>query len=1013
MRTMSTGRSLSLGLVLAAGSAAAIGGSAYGQTLNWLTAAGGAASTAGNWNPAQVPGAANPLVWNLASIYTVTFSGAVPQSASHTFKRGTVTLNMSSPHTTSSFVRVGDVSGDSATTLLTSGTLHAGSGLTIGNASGAAGTLTVDNEGSLLDTTAAGSDIIVGNAGTGTLTVRDGASVVPADDVIVGSAATGVGTVTVTGTGGLPLPVPSSLLDLTGSGKDITVGSLGDGFFNVLAGARVNADEMFVGLSPGSNGVVNVGGIGGILNANSQINIATGLHLGDNPGVGLSGGSSTFAVNDGGIVTVLGTTRIGDPAGVGSGTLTVNEGGFFTTGSLIASDSGGFLNLLGGVLQIDGGSLQVRNDVLTLNGNAGDLPIIALANGATCTLSNAVAPFEALVVGNTTRATFNVFSGSRLTISAGDIILGNLAGSDGQLQVTGTGSTATLPAARLLVIGDAGEGSLNIRSNGHMTSGSVNLGRTATGVGSATINHGTSVWDINGSLAIGGTAAAAFGTGTVTIGGTEIPGSTVNVISGGSNTTSVNVWGSGDSLSVEQGGELNCDGHVRVKSGAAFTLAGGTIVCNGLFLEGAGYSMSGLLSGSLFVNNPNAVVELTGDMTIIPRDGLGGFLSNTGFLEIGDHALTVAAAQLDNAHLGAGGIISGEGVAGIAFGKTLSGDGTVDIRISNGGFIVSQGSGLTFTKVLTSVGQGISGTTITFGSGGGFTGSGTFSNSTPITALAGSVITATGDLTMGSAASNIGFNGNFCSLTINGDFDVTLHDSSQASVGFVTFPASSSGSPSVRCTTGLAVVGTASGTGTLASDSDSVVVVAGSLSPHGTGIGGVISLEGDALLGPNSRIQLDILGVGSSDLIRTVSTTMPAPPFIDESDITLGGTLELRVNPAHTPINGDEHTLIQCSGNSAGGGQLLGSFATIITPPRWHIVERTTGVAGVGVESLIAVYCLADFNDDGFLDFFDYDEFVECFETGACGLGTPDFNGDGFVDFFDYDDFVLAFETGC
>jgi hypothetical protein len=57
--------------------------------------------------------------------------------------------------------------------------------------------------------------------------------------------------------------------------------------------------------------------------------------------------------------------------------------------------------------------------------------------------------------------------------------------------------------------------------------------------------------------------------------------------------------------------------------------------------------------------------------------------------------------------------------------------------------------------------------------------------------------------------------------------------------------------------------------------------------------------------------------------------------------------------------------------------------------------------------------CPADFNGDGFLDFFDYDDYVACFE----GFGAPgcdaDFNGDGFVDFFDYDDFVLAFETGC
>jgi hypothetical protein len=58
--------------------------------------------------------------------------------------------------------------------------------------------------------------------------------------------------------------------------------------------------------------------------------------------------------------------------------------------------------------------------------------------------------------------------------------------------------------------------------------------------------------------------------------------------------------------------------------------------------------------------------------------------------------------------------------------------------------------------------------------------------------------------------------------------------------------------------------------------------------------------------------------------------------------------------------------------------------------------------------------CPADFNDDGFLDFFDYIDYVECFENSICPPGkTADFNGDGFVDFFDYADFVLGFETGC
>lgn len=58
--------------------------------------------------------------------------------------------------------------------------------------------------------------------------------------------------------------------------------------------------------------------------------------------------------------------------------------------------------------------------------------------------------------------------------------------------------------------------------------------------------------------------------------------------------------------------------------------------------------------------------------------------------------------------------------------------------------------------------------------------------------------------------------------------------------------------------------------------------------------------------------------------------------------------------------------------------------------------------------------CPADFNGDGFLDFFDYDDYVFCFETGTCPPGrSADFNGDDFVDFFDYDEFVFGFETGC
>ncbi len=85
--------------------------------------------------------------------------------------------------------------------------------------------------------------------------------------------------------------------------------------------------------------------------------------------------------------------------------------------------------------------------------------------------------------------------------------------------------------------------------------------------------------------------------------------------------------------------------------------------------------------------------------------------------------------------------------------------------------------------------------------------------------------------------------------------------------------------------------------------------------------------------------------------------------------------------------------------------------------PFWILFNQNESAATAAAAAAWVVshkLCPADFNGDGFLDFFDYDDYVTCFETGACGArSTADFNGDGFVDFFDYDDFVSAFENGC
>jgi hypothetical protein len=98
-------------------------------------------------------------------------------------------------------------------------------------------------------------------------------------------------------------------------------------------------------------------------------------------------------------------------------------------------------------------------------------------------------------------------------------------------------------------------------------------------------------------------------------------------------------------------------------------------------------------------------------------------------------------------------------------------------------------------------------------------------------------------------------------------------------------------------------------------------------------------------------------------------------------------------------------------GNHFGGGiSRYRSADQSAWTPAGFIASPSMG----GFGTFVAPGCVTDFNFDGTVDFFDYDDYVRCFEGIACPPGRdPDYNGDGTIDFFDYDDFVAAFEVGC
>jgi hypothetical protein len=129
---------------------------------------------------------------------------------------------------------------------------------------------------------------------------------------------------------------------------------------------------------------------------------------------------------------------------------------------------------------------------------------------------------------------------------------------------------------------------------------------------------------------------------------------------------------------------------------------------------------------------------------------------------------------------------------------------------------------------------------------------------------------------------------------------------------------------------------------------------------------------------------------GIFGLIALASPSLAQPYEINWSTIDGGGGTS----------SGGIYSLSGTIGQPDAGPAMSGGIFTL-TGGYWTGASQPPG-------------CPADFNGDGFLDFFDYDDYVGCYETGVCPPGrTADFNNDQFVDFFDYDEFVGAFETGC
>jgi fibronectin-binding autotransporter adhesin len=536
------------------------------------------------------------------------------------------------------------------------------------------GYLTVGQQGTANDITAAGS---------GALTITDDGTVSVGDGLIVGFDAGSSGTVTI-GSGGV-LTLDSGFADIgdqAGSSGTLTIDA-GGTFDTTIAPQTANyylniGNKGASGSTPAAVGTVTVQGAGALLDMN------------DNGAIIAENGTGTLNVLDGGVVK-LGTSSTASSAIV---SLSLGRLG---TGLVDVDGAGSQLDLAGGFYAGRGaggsGTIDVSNDGTLTETSAGTGDFSAFGTGGTVS--------GTFVTGGT--GTLDITTGG--TASFG----GTLAfGSNG---ATGVGivSDGTLAAAGALTLGTGttvtgGTGSLTVEDGGTVEFGGVmTIASTAGTSGTVDIDAGSTLTSSAPSSAQTSylvIATAAGATGTVDVSGTgavlDMTGNHVGVGRGGSGTLTIEngataITGTTDS---NVSGALN----VALSTGSTGTVdVGGT----GSSLTAVGYVFIGR-GGSGTLTVADSAVATLGDASDAVAIGSGGttagpgtasITGGTGLLQVTSDGVLDAVSMLeigDNGDTGtatvdAGGTIEAGGQIGIGDGSSTYGSGTGTVTVGAGG----------------------------------------------------------------------------------------------------------------------------------------------------------------------------------------------------------------------------------------------------------------------------------------------------------------------------------------
>jgi collagen type I alpha len=591
------------------------------RTLAWAGAKDTLFGNAADWNdltnvlnPAAFPPNETDTVQFLTSGGTITATGT---AATLQFG-GNASWNVASGASLAAVSAVTVGQGGVGALLINGGASISGLGVadTISGAASLAASVTVDGTGSVWKST---GELVVGDAGTGTLSVTNAGSAAAAaagglPAMALGASAGGNGALLVSGLGSAATLLGQLNVGQAGGGT-LTVGNQG----TVRTGNITSPDPsegLDIAQQTGGSGQATVGGSKSLL-----ANIGRFV-VGD-------AGLGSLSIAAGGTVTTAPSTGSGLPGAVIAATTAAN-------GSSVNVSGAGSNWRVTGLLDVGvagSGMLTLSNGAtVTAGALDGGISAAAVANISVTGAGTELAVTGAAVVADDGTGVLSVLNGA--TFSAASLTIGSQGDSSGALVVSGEGSVVNLTGA--INIGTAlGTGDLTVGPGAAVHASVVNL------QGQVVLEGG--LLDPTVNLINQGQTAGGFGTlaagdivdeGVIQAGGTK-PTQRLLLVQG----------------TVVGGGTLSKNGTVLPSSPAGLLqiTAGGTMELTGPVLNAATTTFQDALTptGTYTITNSVIDVSFADAAGVLLLDDIAGFAGTITTFKGGDQ-FVITGGTLSN-----------------------------------------------------------------------------------------------------------------------------------------------------------------------------------------------------------------------------------------------------------------------------------------------------------------------------------------------------------------------------